>query len=88
MKQVGSTKLDNIIVEEVSNIVNLGKKIKWDNDSMEDIKRRVQLATCRSVQRLQDSMEKEQHKTGNKGAVTSNTSVLHAAVCSGNVDNN
>jgi hypothetical protein len=45
IQQVGNTKLNNIIIEEVSSSVYFGSKLTWDNDSMEKIKRGIQLAT-------------------------------------------
>ena len=42
---MGTQSLKNIIIEDVSSFVYLGSKLTWDNDCMEDMKRRIQLAT-------------------------------------------
>ena len=38
-------KLDGEVIEDVDNYVYLGADITWNNDSSEDIQRRIQLAT-------------------------------------------
>jgi len=80
MKHVGNTKLNNIAIEEVPNFVHLGSKLTWDNDSMEDIKRR---SFNRSVQRLEDSVGK--YKNTRLETTNSNMCVRRVAACSGNI---
>jgi len=72
-------------MEEVSNSEYLGSKFTWDNDSMEDMKQRIQLAT-RGYNGLKIVWKDANIRLETKVQLIQ-TCVLRAAVRSRNLDN-